>query len=105
MATQAAAGDPRATAEPPTGLWREAFGRLRKNKLAMVGLIAVITLFVIAIIGPYIAPYPVHGAGPQGRRRERRPAAAAAAARATSSAPTRSGATCSAGSSTGRGSA
>src|SRR6478736_3283501 len=57
MATQAAQGTiarPRAT----TGLWREAFGRLRKNKLAMVGLFSVITLFVIAIIGPYIAPYP-----------------------------------------------
>jgi oligopeptide transport system permease protein len=57
MATQAAQGTiarPRAS----TGLWREAFGRLRKNKLAMVGLVSVILLFIIAIIGPYIAPYP-----------------------------------------------
>ncbi len=45
---------PRAT----TGLWRDAFARLRKNKLAMVGLIMVILLFIIAIIGPFIAPYP-----------------------------------------------
>ena len=57
MATQAAQGTiarPRAS----TGLWREAFGRLRKNKLAMIGLVSVIVLFIIAIIGPYIAPYP-----------------------------------------------
>jgi oligopeptide transport system permease protein len=45
---------PRAT----TGLWRDAFGRLRKNKLAMVGFVLVALLIVIAIIGPYIAPYP-----------------------------------------------
>ncbi len=57
MATQAAQGTI-ARQQTSTGLWREAFGRLRKNKLAMVGLFSVITLFVIAIIGPYIAPYP-----------------------------------------------
>ena len=43
---------------PATGLWRDAFGRLRKNKLAMVGLVMVILLFLIAIFGPMIAPYP-----------------------------------------------
>ena len=41
-----------------TGLWRDAFGRLRKNKLAMVGLVMVILLFLIALFGPMIAPYP-----------------------------------------------
>ena len=41
-----------------TGLWRDAFGRLRKNKLAMVGLFMVILLFLIAIFGPILAPYP-----------------------------------------------
>jgi len=59
MATQAAQGT-LARPRTSTGLWREAFGRLRKNKLAMVGLFSVITLFVIAIIGPYIAPYPYY---------------------------------------------
>ena len=39
------------------GLWRDAWGRLRKNKLAVLGLILVITLVVLAVIGPYIAPY------------------------------------------------
>ena len=47
----------------------------------------------------------LHGAGPHRGRQERRPAAAAAQPPATSSAPTRSGATCSAASSTGRASA
>ena len=32
--------------KPATGLWRDAFARLRKNRLAMVGLIIVILLFV-----------------------------------------------------------
>jgi len=43
---------------PATGLWRDAFGRLRRNRLAMVGLIAVIILMFVAIFGPYLAPYP-----------------------------------------------
>src|SRR5436190_9192802 len=46
--------EPRAT----TGLWREAWGRLRKNKLAIVGLIAVSILMLAAVFGPMIAPYP-----------------------------------------------
>ena len=41
-----------------TGLWRDAFGRLRKNRLAMVGLVLVILLFLVAIFGPMLAPYP-----------------------------------------------
>lgn len=43
---------------PATGLWRDAFGRLRKNRLSMVGLVMVILLFLTAIFGPYLAPYP-----------------------------------------------
>jgi oligopeptide transport system permease protein len=41
-----------------SGLWGDAFGRLRKNKLAMVGLVMVILLFLVAILGPLLAPYP-----------------------------------------------
>ena len=37
------------------GVWRDAFGRLRKNKLAMVGLVAVILLYSLAILGPSLA--------------------------------------------------
>ncbi|WP_309060713.1 ABC transporter permease [Streptomyces sp.] len=48
-----------ATKETSTGasLWREAFRRLRRSKMAIIGA-AVIALFVlIAIVGPYLTPY------------------------------------------------
>jgi ABC-type dipeptide/oligopeptide/nickel transport system permease subunit len=38
-------------------LWRDAWRRLRRNKVAMVGLIAVIVLALIAIFAPWIARY------------------------------------------------
>jgi oligopeptide transport system permease protein len=41
-----------------TGLWRDAWGRLRKNKLALVGLVLVLGLAFVGIFGPYIAPWP-----------------------------------------------
>ncbi|MFL5717584.1 MAG: ABC transporter permease, partial [Chloroflexota bacterium] len=40
------------------GLWTDAFARLRKNRLAMVGLVLVIVLLLLAILGPIFAPYP-----------------------------------------------
>lgn len=40
-----------------SGVWHDAFGRLRRNKLAMVGLVAVFVLLLLAIIGPAIAPW------------------------------------------------
>ena len=40
------------------GPWREAFGRLIKNKLAVVGLVLVIGLLFCGIFGPFIAPWP-----------------------------------------------
>ena len=39
------------------GVWRDALGRLRKNKLAMVGLILVFGLFLLGAVGPMIAPH------------------------------------------------
>jgi oligopeptide transport system permease protein len=57
MATETLRGTV-AQPKPATGLWRDAFGRLRKNKLAMVGLVLVILLIFVAIFGPYLAPYP-----------------------------------------------
>ena len=42
---------------PSASLWRDAFGRLRKNKLAMVGLILVGFVTFIAIFGSMLAPY------------------------------------------------
>jgi peptide/nickel transport system permease protein len=37
-------------------IWRQ----LRKNKLAVVSLVVLILLFSVAILGPYIAPYPYY---------------------------------------------
>lgn len=46
-----------ARAQPAASLWRDAFSRLRKNKLAMIGLFIVIFLGFIAIFGSFLAPY------------------------------------------------
>ncbi len=40
------------------GLWSDAFGRLRKNRLAIVGLILVILLLSAGLFGPIVAPWP-----------------------------------------------
>lgn len=37
-----------------TSLWRDAWRRLKKNKLAMVGGVVVITIVIAAIVGPFI---------------------------------------------------
>jgi oligopeptide transport system permease protein len=39
------------------GLWRDAFGRLRKNRLAILGLVLVILLLFAGVFGPIIAPW------------------------------------------------
>ena len=41
-----------------TGLWTDAFGRLRKNRLAILGLFLVVTLLLTGILGPFLAPWP-----------------------------------------------
>ncbi|MBM7622859.1 ABC transporter permease [Sporohalobacter salinus] len=38
-------------------VWRDAWKRLKKNKLAMFGLSTTILLFIVAILAPLIAPY------------------------------------------------
>lgn len=40
------------------GLWSDAWGRLRKNRLAVLGLFMVIGVLFTGLIGPEIAPYP-----------------------------------------------
>jgi oligopeptide transport system permease protein len=42
---------------PPASLWRDAFERLLKNRLAIVGGILVIFLVLLAIFGPFLTPY------------------------------------------------
>jgi ABC-type dipeptide/oligopeptide/nickel transport system permease subunit len=43
--------------EKPVNLWRDAWDRLVKNKLAVVGLVMVVILFLAAMFGPYLTPY------------------------------------------------
>lgn len=43
--------------DQPTGLWREAGKRLRRNKAAMIGAAIVIAFILLAIFAPLIAPY------------------------------------------------
>ena len=40
------------------GLWADAFARLRKNRLAILGLVLVLLLAFFGIFGPVIAPWP-----------------------------------------------
>ena len=40
------------------GLWRDAFRRMVRNRLSLVGLVIFALLFITAIFGPYLAPYP-----------------------------------------------
>jgi peptide/nickel transport system permease protein len=49
--------------EAPSGLWSEAWRRLRTNKGAIVGIVLVAIFFVVAIFAPLIAPEDPRGAG------------------------------------------
>ena len=49
--------DAEGTTEPHGGLWIDAFRRLRKNRVALVGL-AIIGVFVlVGLVAPVLAPY------------------------------------------------
>lgn len=41
----------------PASLWGDAWSRLRRNKLALVGGFIVLFLIFVAIFGPYLTPY------------------------------------------------
>ncbi|MBL8592231.1 MAG: ABC transporter permease, partial [Devosia sp.] len=43
--------------EKPAGLWSDAWDRLRANKIAMLGLGAIVLLILVAIFGPLLTPY------------------------------------------------
>ncbi|WP_099559041.1 ABC transporter permease [Hartmannibacter diazotrophicus] len=43
--------------EKPASLWGDAWNRLKRNKLAMVGLVLVALLVFVAIFGPWLTPY------------------------------------------------
>lgn len=40
------------------GLWSDAWGRLRKNRLAILGLVLVALLLFAGVFGPILAPWP-----------------------------------------------
>ncbi|MGB9867680.1 MAG: ABC transporter permease [Bacillota bacterium] len=42
---------------PSVSYWQDAWRRLKKNRLAMLGLFMVIFLAVVAIFGPMVSPY------------------------------------------------
>ncbi len=44
-------------AEKGTSLWEDAWRRLRKNRLALAGLLVLGAFVTIAILTPWIAPY------------------------------------------------
>src|SRR5690606_9538288 len=44
-------------------MWARAFYRFRQSLLSVVGLALVLALIVIALLAPWIVPYPVHVAG------------------------------------------
>ena len=46
-----------AEAEKGTSLWKDAWLRLRKNRLAVAGLVMLVLFIVIALLTPWIAPY------------------------------------------------
>ena len=39
------------------GLWSDAFRRLLRNRLSLIGLIIVLITYATALAGPYLAPY------------------------------------------------
>ena len=43
--------------EAPVSLWRDAWHRLKRNKLAIFGLCVIVVLAFAAIFGPYLTPY------------------------------------------------
>lgn len=43
--------------KPEVSLWKDAFHRLLKNKMAVMGGIIILVLIILAIFAPYIAPY------------------------------------------------
>jgi peptide/nickel transport system permease protein len=42
---------------PPSGLWRDAWGRLRRNPTAIIGFVLVALFALVAMLAPVIAPY------------------------------------------------
>ncbi|WP_204543583.1 ABC transporter permease [Peribacillus deserti] len=52
-------GEEEAVVRPSLSYWKDAWRRLKKNKLAMAGLLFLVFLTVMAVIGPMISPHSV----------------------------------------------
>jgi ABC-type dipeptide/oligopeptide/nickel transport system permease subunit len=49
---------PEASGRPrPSGVWRQAWHRFRRNRAGVLGLILVSLVVLIAIVGPFLSPY------------------------------------------------
>ncbi|MBI2756993.1 MAG: ABC transporter permease [Chloroflexi bacterium] len=48
---------PAAWRQPPRGYWRDAFRRLARRPMPMAGLVILITLVLLAAIGPNVSPF------------------------------------------------
>ena len=46
---------------PPVGFWRDSWNRLKKNRGALVGLVAIVVVIVVAYLGPLVSPYTPYG--------------------------------------------
>ena len=40
-----------------SGLWRDAFARLKRNRPAMVGIVCIALFVTVAVFAPVLAPY------------------------------------------------
>ncbi len=47
--------------------WRDVWKRLRRNKLAMIGMVVVIIIVLSAVFAEFVAPYPYDGIDPTAR--------------------------------------
>lgn len=43
--------------ERPSNLWRDAWRRLKRNRLAVTGLVIILVLVLVAVLGPWLTPY------------------------------------------------
>lgn len=43
--------------EKGTSLWRDAWLRLRKNRLAMIGGVTLVVITLLCVVGPWFSPY------------------------------------------------
>lgn len=57
MSTLAAPPIAASPEEPAVNLWRDAWFRLKRNRLAVFGLAVVVVLALTATVGPYLTPY------------------------------------------------